>query len=75
MERQSDYGLSNDELAYLAGSMFGAGSDTTAAAISVVVMAAACFPETQRRVQKQLDAVIGRDRGNTYYWITRLLYF
>ena len=28
IEKQSEYGLDDDELAYLAGSMFGAGSDT-----------------------------------------------
>lgn len=28
LEKQSEYSLSDDELAYLAGSMFGAGSDT-----------------------------------------------
>ena len=28
LEHQEEYGLSDDELAYIAGSMFGAGSDT-----------------------------------------------
>jgi len=44
--------------------MFGAGSDTTASAISIAVMAAACYPEAQTKVQEELDAVIGRGRGN-----------
>ena len=26
-------------------------------------MAAASFPEAQRKVQEQLDAIVGRDRG------------
>ncbi|KAJ7688023.1 cytochrome P450 [Mycena rosella] len=43
-------------------SMFGAGSDTTASAISVAVMAAACFPGAQARVQAELDAIIGPPR-------------
>ena len=81
IERQNEFELDDDELAYLAGSMFGAGSDTvsitravfrsdtqlgleqSAAAISTVIMAAASFPEAQRKVQEQLDAIIGRDRG------------
>jgi len=50
-------------MAYLAGSLFGAGSDTTAVAIMVVVMAAACHAEAQEKVQEELDVVIGRDRG------------
>ncbi|KAK0478957.1 cytochrome P450, partial [Armillaria novae-zelandiae] len=62
IERQEEYQLNDDETAYLAGSMFGAGSDTTASAISVAVMAATCYPETQKKVQEELDAVIGKDR-------------
>jgi cytochrome P450 len=46
--------------------MFGAGSDTTASAISVAVMAAACYPEAQRWVQEELDQVLGKDRGTFY---------
>ena len=58
--------MSDNETAYLAGSMFGAGSDTTASAISVAVMAAACYPEAQRWVQEELDQVLGKDRGTFY---------
>ncbi|KAH9474283.1 Cytochrome P450 monooxygenase 64 [Psilocybe cubensis] len=63
LERQSELGLSDSEIAYLAGSMFGAGSDTTASAISISIIAAACYPEAQRRVQDELDAVIGRKKA------------
>ncbi|PAV20692.1 cytochrome P450 [Pyrrhoderma noxium] len=62
IERQTELGLDDNELAYLAGSMFGAGSDTTAAAISTVLMAAALFPDAQRQVQDQLDSVVGYER-------------
>lgn len=65
LERQVELELSDDEVAYLAGSMFGAGSDTTASAISIAVMAAACYPETQKRVQDELDQVIGNQRAPT----------
>jgi cytochrome P450 len=67
LERQRELDLSDGETAYLAGSMFGAGSDTTASAISVSVLAAACYPEAQRRVQEELDQVIGRNRGQIYF--------
>jgi len=63
LENQSSHKLSDEEMAYLAGSLFGAGSDTTAVAIMVVVMAAACYPKAQEKVQEELDVVIGRDRG------------
>ncbi|KAF7796940.1 hypothetical protein EIP86_008126 [Pleurotus ostreatoroseus] len=66
LDRQEEYGLSDDELAYLAGSMFGAGSDTSASAISFVVMAAAKHPEEAAKVQAELDNVVGRDRLPTF---------
>ncbi|KAG1854488.1 cytochrome P450 [Suillus subalutaceus] len=66
LENQSSHKLSDEEMAYLTGSLFGAGSDTTAVAIIVVVMAAACFPEAQEKVQEELDAVVGRDRAPTF---------
>ena len=71
LEQQASLGLSFDETSYLAGSMFGAGSDTTASGISVGVLAAACYPEEQKRVQEELDAVIGRSRGE----VSRVCYF
>ncbi|ESK91686.1 cytochrome p450 [Moniliophthora roreri MCA 2997] len=66
LEHQKEYGLNDDETAYLAGSMFGAGSDTSAAAISIMMMAAASFPEAQARVQEELDKVVGSNRYPTF---------
>ncbi|OCH89087.1 cytochrome P450 [Obba rivulosa] len=66
LENQAQLGLSDAELAYLAGSMFGAGSDTTGSALGVVSMAAVCHPEAQARVQAQLDKIVGRDRLPTF---------
>ncbi|KAG1740361.1 cytochrome P450 [Suillus lakei] len=66
LENQSSHKLSDEEMAYLAGSLFGAGSDTTAVAIMVVVMASACYPKAQEKVQEQLDIVVGRDRAPTF---------
>jgi cytochrome P450 len=63
LERQKELDLSDDQTAYLAGSIFGAGSDTTASATNVGVLATACYPEAQERVQEELDAVIGTERG------------
>jgi hypothetical protein len=36
-----------------------------ATAICTVLMAAACFPEEQAKVQAELDTVIGRHRGSS----------
>jgi cytochrome P450 len=62
LERREELDLSDDEAAYLAGSMFGAGTETTAATISASILAAACHPAAQRRVQEELSSVIG-ERG------------
>ncbi|KAG1824846.1 cytochrome P450 [Suillus subaureus] len=66
LENRSSHKLSQEEMAYLAGSLFGAGSDTTAVAIMYVVMASACYPKAQETVQEQLDIVVGRDRTPTF---------
>ncbi|KAH7920047.1 cytochrome P450 [Leucogyrophana mollusca] len=66
LEHQNEHKLSREEMAYLAGSLFGAGSDTTAVAIMVLVMAAARHPKAQALVQEELDNVVGRDRAPTF---------
>ena len=65
LERQKELNLSDNETAYLAGSMFGAGSDTTASGISISIMAAACHPKAQAKVREELDNVIGKERGES----------
>ncbi|KAG2126354.1 cytochrome P450 [Suillus bovinus] len=66
LENGQLYGLTEIEMAYLAGGFFGAGTETTATAICIVLMAAARFPEEQAKVQAELDAVIGRERAPTF---------
>ncbi|KAK7055282.1 cytochrome P450 [Favolaschia claudopus] len=66
VEHQEEYQLTDNEAAYLAGSMFGAGAGTSASAISIMVMAAATFPEAQQKVQDQLDIVVGTGKLPTF---------
>ncbi|KAG1862838.1 cytochrome P450 [Suillus subalutaceus] len=66
LENSQSYGLAETEMAFLGGAFFGAGSDTTSMSICTVLMAAACFPEEQAKVQAELDAVIGRHRAPTF---------
>ncbi|KAG2136697.1 cytochrome P450 [Suillus clintonianus] len=61
-----EHGLGETESAFLVGSMFSAGSDTTGSAICTVLMAAARFPEEQAKVQAELDAVVGRHQAPTF---------
>ncbi|KIK42207.1 hypothetical protein CY34DRAFT_83942 [Suillus luteus UH-Slu-Lm8-n1] len=58
--------LTETEKAFLAGGLFGAASDSTAVAICTVLIAAACFPEEQAKVQAEIDTVIGRHRAPTF---------
>ncbi|EMD34421.1 hypothetical protein CERSUDRAFT_97680 [Gelatoporia subvermispora B] len=66
LENYKRLGLSEGQMLYLTGSMFAAGTDTTAATLGFVSMAAACYPEAQARVQSQLNEVVGRDRIPTF---------
>ncbi|KAJ8580950.1 cytochrome P450 [Rhizopogon salebrosus TDB-379] len=60
------YGLTESEMASLAGALFGGGADTVSVAMSVVLMAAACFPDEQAKVQAEFDEVVGRHRVPTF---------
>ncbi|KAG1770608.1 cytochrome P450 [Suillus placidus] len=66
LENSQSYDLTETEMVFLAGVFFGAGSDMTSASIFTVLMAAACFPEEQAKVQAELYAVIGRHRAPTF---------
>ncbi|KAG2099558.1 cytochrome P450 [Suillus discolor] len=66
IEHQKQYQLGDKEVAFLAGVIFGAGSDTTASAITFMMMAAATHADAQARVQEELDNVVGRTRLPTF---------
>ncbi|KAJ8579865.1 cytochrome P450 [Rhizopogon salebrosus TDB-379] len=66
LENSHLYGLTETEMAFLAGSFFGGGSATVSAAIYTVLMAAVCFPGEQAKVQAELDEIIGRHRVPTF---------
>lgn len=58
--------LTEREIAYATGSLFGAGSDTTSSTLTSFVLAMTCFPHVAARAQEELDAVVGRDRAPTW---------
>ncbi|KAG2111764.1 cytochrome P450 [Suillus cothurnatus] len=66
LENTEEHQLSTDEMSYLAGSLFGAGTDTTAIGITAIIMAAACHPLAQAKVHEELDMVVGSDRVPTF---------
>ncbi|KAF9463394.1 cytochrome P450 [Collybia nuda] len=73
-ERKGRFGFSNKELCWLAGAMFLAGSETTAAATAVFLLAMVLNPDVMREAQAELDEVIGRDRPPTFRDFDRLPY-
>ncbi|KAG0700991.1 cytochrome P450 [Suillus ampliporus] len=66
LESSDLYGLTEAEMAFLVGTFFAGGYNTTTIAVCTVLMAAACFPEEQAIVQAELDAVVGRHRAPTF---------
>ncbi|EMD35207.1 hypothetical protein CERSUDRAFT_107188, partial [Gelatoporia subvermispora B] len=63
---QERHGLSGKEAAWLAGTMYAAGAETTAAVLSWIMLAIVCHPEVQRKAQEELDRVVGKERMPTF---------
>ncbi|KAG2131613.1 cytochrome P450 [Suillus bovinus] len=59
LEHPKQYQLEDKALEYIAGGMFGAGTDTTASSITFMIMAAAVHIDAQARAQQELDNVVG----------------
>ncbi|KAI9566969.1 cytochrome P450, partial [Boletus coccyginus] len=62
IENKREFQIEDKEMAYVAGAMFGAGSETTASSITFAMMVAALHPEAQAKVHEELDRVVGRER-------------
>ncbi|KAI3476463.1 hypothetical protein L1887_61961 [Cichorium endivia] len=60
--RQHELGITDAEGSSMAGSLFGAGSDTTASGLAIFVMAMCKFPAVLRKLQDEIDGVCGGDR-------------
>jgi cytochrome P450 len=57
------YNLKADEVANLAGNLFGAGSDTSSSTLITMVLACCAFPETLGPAWEELDRVVGPHRS------------
>ncbi|EPQ28871.1 uncharacterized protein PFL1_03673 [Pseudozyma flocculosa PF-1] len=73
-ERQQELGLTDLDVAGMSGSLFGAGSDTTASALSIFVMAVCRYPAVLARLHEELDRVVSRDRMPTFDDIPQMPY-
>ncbi|CAL1708931.1 unnamed protein product [Somion occarium] len=71
-ERQ--LGLDNTQSAWLAATIYAAGSETTSTVMAWFMLAMLAYPEVQRKAQEELDTVIGRGRMPTIADRDRLPY-
>jgi len=58
--------LTDQEAAWVAGSLYVGGSETTSSQLSWFMLAMVLHPEAQRRAQEEIDRVVGRDRVPTF---------
>ncbi|XP_050311649.1 uncharacterized protein LOC126747190 [Anthonomus grandis grandis] len=65
MEVKVDDSFTDDQLVSLCLDLFMAGAETTSNILGFTSMYMVLYPEVQRKVQKELDAVVGRDRWPT----------
>ncbi|TFK58798.1 cytochrome P450, partial [Pluteus cervinus] len=56
------HGLNSNEEAWLAGIIFGAGSDSTAGTLGWFMLLMVLHPEVQAKAHEEIDRVIGRHR-------------
>ncbi|KAJ7081461.1 cytochrome P450, partial [Mycena crocata] len=66
VEHEKRHALTQKEESWLAGTMFGAGAETTAAALSVFILAMRLYPDVMKKAQAEIDSVVGRDRMPTF---------
>lgn len=59
---QQAEGFSDDQAAYISGTLLEAGSDTTSSTLYGFVQAMVLFPEVQKKAQDEIDRVVGTDR-------------
>ncbi|XP_021573769.1 cytochrome P450 1A1 isoform X2 [Carlito syrichta] len=62
LDENANIQLSDEKIINVVSDLFGAGFDTVTTAISWSLMYLVTNPEVQRKIQEELDAVIGRER-------------
>ncbi|KAL2798859.1 cytochrome P450 [Aspergillus keveii] len=62
LESKDAFGLTEDEAAYVLGTLFEAGSGTTAAAMMSFILAVVLFPKWQQAMFEELDRTVGGSR-------------
>lgn len=63
LDSQMKHNLNELEVAGLMGNLVGGGVDTTSSTMLSCILAMAVFPEVQRKVQAEIDSVVGDQRS------------
>ncbi|ETN38728.1 uncharacterized protein HMPREF1541_06766 [Cyphellophora europaea CBS 101466] len=63
IKNQEKEGLTDLEVASLAGNLLGGGVDTTSSTMLSCILAMCYFPEVQKKAQAEIDAVVGNERS------------
>ena len=66
LEGQEKSGLSDDEGAYVVGTLFEAGAGTTSAALMSFLLAMIVHPDAMRKLQEEVDTCVGTQRMPTF---------
>ncbi|KAL6364281.1 hypothetical protein LRP88_02200 [Fusarium phalaenopsidis] len=61
-EAQKKHGFSDQQAAYISGTLLEAGSDTTSNTLYAWVQAMLLYPDVQKAAQQEIDDVVGDDR-------------
>ncbi|KAJ7776158.1 cytochrome P450 [Mycena metata] len=60
-DQQAKMNLTPEELSYIAGSAFEAGTDTTTGTVLWFLMAMVLYPDTMKKAQQEIDSIFGPD--------------
>jgi len=66
LSQGGNQGMNEVEVAYALSAPFSAGVDTMLSTIKWSLVAATCFPDSLKKIQAELDSVVGRDRMPTF---------
>ncbi|OQV00131.1 hypothetical protein CLAIMM_05669 [Cladophialophora immunda] len=72
IEQQNQLGWNWHQLYFMAGLLMEAGSDTIAGSLNVFIHFMIKYPEVAKRIQDQIDSVVGDDRSPTFADFSRL---
>ncbi|TFY50489.1 hypothetical protein EVG20_g11487, partial [Dentipellis fragilis] len=74
IDNMSSNKLSSEENAWLAGTMYIGGSETSATMLPWFLIAMLLYPEVQQRAQDEIDTVVGRSRAPNFADFDQLPY-